>query len=109
MNLILNGVQAMAGPGGTLRVTATENRKSRKVTMMVADSGQGIAPEYLDKIFDPFFSTKEDGRGTGLGLYVTYGIINKHGGTIKVSSRPGRGTTFTLTLPAERTTTNGGR
>jgi len=109
MNLILNSVQAMEGAGGTLTITAAQDLKAQRVSLEVADTGDGIAPEHVDKIFDPFFSTKADGRGTGLGLYVTYGIINKHGGEIRVSSRPGQGTTFTLTLPAERTTTDGGR
>jgi signal transduction histidine kinase len=109
MNLILNSVQAMEGVGGTLTVTAAQDPRARQATLEVTDTGEGIAPQHLDKIFDPFFSTKEDGQGTGLGLYVTYGIINKHGGEIRVSSRPGRGTTFTLTLPAERTTTDGRR
>ncbi len=108
MNLILNGVQAMEGAGGVLTISAAGKPGDRQVTLQVTDTGDGIAPENLDKIFDPFFSTKADGHGTGLGLYVTYGIIHKHGGEITVSSRQGQGTTFTLTLPTGRITTDGG-
>ena len=65
------------------------------------DSGCGIAPEHLDKIFDPFFTTKEVGRGTGLGLSVSYGIVERHGGTIYLQSKVGRGSTFIIWLPIE--------
>jgi signal transduction histidine kinase len=65
----------------------------------ISDTGKGIAPEHLKKIFDPFFTTKRVGEGTGLGLSITYGIIERHGGSINVESRPGGGTTFTVTLP----------
>jgi two-component system NtrC family sensor kinase len=98
----------MEGAGGVLTIAAGTPGPGQ-VTLQVTDTGEGIAPEHLDKIFDPFFSTKADGHGTGLGLYVTYGIIHKHGGEITVSSRRGQGTTFTLTLPTGRITTDGGR
>jgi signal transduction histidine kinase len=65
----------------------------------VTDNGCGIAPEHLPHIFDPFFTTKKEGQGTGLGLSTTYGIIEKHKGTIDAQSRPGRGATFTIKLP----------
>jgi signal transduction histidine kinase len=65
----------------------------------VADNGVGIAPEDVAKIYDPFFTTKGVGRGTGLGLAVTYGIVQEHAGHISVSSTPGTGTTFRITLP----------
>ena len=66
----------------------------------IADTGHGIAPEDLSQIFEPFFSTKGDGKGVGLGLSMVYGIIRRHCGTIEVRSNPGQGTEFRLTLPA---------
>jgi two-component system NtrC family sensor kinase len=70
------------------------------VEITVTDNGSGISPENLARVFTPFFTTKAVGKGTGLGLAVCYGIINHMGGTIQVSSTPGRGTTFTIRLPA---------
>jgi signal transduction histidine kinase len=70
------------------------------VKAIVADTGHGIPKEDLPKIFAPFFTTKEIGQGTGLGLTVVHGIIQEHGGSIEVESEPGQGTTFTVTLPA---------
>jgi len=103
LNLFLNAKDAMPG-GGTLRV-ATLNGDS--VTVSVSDTGSGIAPENIQRIYDPFFTTKNsprDGqpRGTGLGLSVTYGIIQEHAGKIRVESRPGAGATFTLDFPLSR-------
>ncbi|MFL6230300.1 MAG: ATP-binding protein [Pyrinomonadaceae bacterium] len=92
-----NGIDAMT-EGSTLAVRA--RNAGGVVVVEVSDTGAGIAPEHLAKIFDPFFTTKEIGRGTGLGLAVCYGIVKEHGGHIAVDSAPGRGTTFTLTLPA---------
>jgi len=65
----------------------------------VGDTGAGIDPQHLPHIFDPFYTTKEVGRGTGLGLSVTYGIIEKHGGHIEAHSQKGKGTLFTITMP----------
>jgi len=70
--------------------------------LSVADTGQGIAPEHLDKIYDPFFTTKEPGKGTGLGLSTVLGIIKSHGGFIQVQSQLGRGTQFQVFLPASQ-------
>ena len=70
-----------------------------QVVIAVEDTGVGIAPEDVAKIYDPFFTTKGVGRGTGLGLAVTYGIVQEHSGHISVSSLPGLGTTFRITLP----------
>ncbi len=96
VNLIANSVQAMS-PGGTLKVE-TKPDGENTVIIRVQDTGQGIPPEYLPNIFDPFFSTKSS--GTGLGLSVSYGIIKNHGGNIKVDSTVSIGTTFTIELPS---------
>jgi two-component system NtrC family sensor kinase len=103
LNLFLNAKDAMAG-GGKLRV-ATMNGDS--VSVSVSDTGSGIAPEHIQRIYDPFFTTKTSpregqARGTGLGLSVTYGIIQEHAGKIRVESHPGAGTTFTLDFPLSR-------
>jgi signal transduction histidine kinase len=65
----------------------------------ISDNGSGIAPENLKRIFEPFFTTKPVGSGTGLGLSLSYSIVNKHGGRIEVASKPGVGTVFTVRLP----------
>jgi two-component system, NtrC family, sensor kinase len=103
LNLFLNAKDAMPD-GGTLRV-ATLNGNS--VCIVVSDTGTGIAPEHIQRIYDPFFTTKTQPRagqprGTGLGLSVTYGIIQEHSGKIRVESQPGTGTTFTLDFPLSR-------
>ncbi len=103
LNLFLNAKDAMPG-GGTLRV-ATMNGES--VSVSVSDTGTGIAPENIQRIYDPFFTTKtapREGqtRGTGLGLSVTYGIIQEHAGKIRVESNPGSGTTFILDFPLSK-------
>jgi two-component system NtrC family sensor kinase len=115
VNVLINACEAMPG-GGTLRVLTREvalseagnggplsatgkpGPPSRFAEVVITDTGQGIPPEHLSNIFDPFFSTKE--KGTGLGLSVVYGIVEKHGGKIAVESRVGRGTTVTLRFPA---------
>ncbi len=97
MNLILNAQAAME-TGGNLLIRAWVDRN--EIILEVSDTGSGIAPENLNKIFDPFFSTKQN--GTGLGLFVTYGIIQGHHGTIEVKSKPNVGTTFTIRLPAQQ-------
>lgn len=95
--LATNAVDAMP-EGGVLRLSARHERG--QVIIEVSDTGVGIPPETLPKIFDPFFTTKEVGRGTGLGLAVCYGIVTDHGGRISVESSVGKGTTFTISLPA---------
>ena len=105
LNLILNARDAME-PGGVLQVkTRTEAKNGAAgengvVTVEVIDTGHGIAPEHLSRIYDPFFTTKSAKKGTGLGLSVTYGIIQEHGGAIEAISRPGEGTCFHLEFPA---------
>ncbi|HYE65173.1 MAG TPA: ATP-binding protein [Pyrinomonadaceae bacterium] len=96
-NLILNARDAIPEGGRiTLRTTLTEDEG---IMIEVADTGIGIAPENIAKIYDPFYTTKGIGRGTGLGLAVSYGIVQEHSGRITVESIPGRGTTFRITLP----------
>jgi two-component system NtrC family sensor kinase len=102
LNLFINARDAMT-PGGTL--TVESGNDSAIVRIDVSDTGQGIAPEHLNRIYDPFFTTKSARKGTGLGLSVSYGIIQEHGGTIEVFSRPGIGTRFRLELPRGRKTT----
>jgi two-component system NtrC family sensor kinase len=76
------------------------------VRVEVADTGPGIAPEHLSRIYDPFFTTKTARKGTGLGLSITYGIVRDHGGVIEVDSRPAEGTRFRLEFPALRKAVN---
>ncbi len=96
VNLILNSVQAMPEGGNLLIRTWRENGR---VAIAIRDNGCGIPKEIQGKIFDPFFTTKETGQGTGLGLSVSYGIIQNHGGEIKVESEEGKGAEFTVFLP----------
>lgn len=99
--LLVNAVEAM-GEGGRLTVrTATDGAPQGAVRLSVADTGVGIPPDVLPRIFDPFFSTKDATKGVGLGLAVVYGIVQRHDGRIDVESQPGRGTTFTITLPRQ--------
>jgi PAS domain S-box-containing protein len=99
LNLFLNARDAMP-TGGMLEVRTGSHNGS--VEIEVVDTGNGIPREYIHKIFDPFFTTKAGGRGTGLGLSVSYGIIKEHSGKIDVRSTPGRGTSFHLEFPAVR-------
>jgi len=98
LNLILNAVDA-SSKGGRLEVLVLPADDPGEVAVKVIDFGTGIPEAILDRIFDPFFTTKEKGKGTGLGLSVSQGIIAKHGGRIRVASREGEGTTFTVSLP----------
>lgn len=97
LNIILNALQAMPR-GGRLTIRLAESGDGQGFDLSFADSGQGIARDHLPRIFDPFFTTKEIGEGTGLGLSVSYGIIQEHFGTIDVRSNPGDGSTFTIKL-----------
>ncbi len=96
LNLFLNARDAMPS-GGWL--TASTRIEDGQVVAEVADTGSGIPPEHLARIYDPFFTTKAIGRGTGLGLSITYGIVHEHDGSIRCDSAVGQGTRFTLTLP----------
>ena len=99
LNLFLNARDAME-TGGTLAVRTWNEEGFARIE--VADSGQGIPPEHLERIYDPFFTTKGSRKGTGLGLSVTYGIVREHGGTIRVESRAGAGARFHVELPLAR-------
>jgi len=101
INLIVNAVQAMKN-GGDITIKACKQESNSGLCFQVIDTGEGIPKEIIPKIFDPFFTTKEVGKGTGLGLSIIYGIIEQHGGKIKVSSEPGKGTTFTCFLPFDQ-------
>ena len=96
--LLINAVEAM-GEGGQLTVRTAPAGTPAMVTISVTDTGVGIPPEIQPRIFDPFFSTKDETKGVGLGLAVVHGIVQRHEGRIEVASRPGHGTTFTITLP----------
>ena len=97
LNMVANARDAMPG-GGTLSVATSAGRNH--IIIEIKDNGTGIREEHIDKIFDSFFTTKGEVKGVGLGLSVCYGFIKDHGGDIKVKSRVGVGTTFTITLPA---------
>lgn len=96
LNLLLNACQSMP-EGGTLRLAL--HPTDTTVELTIQDTGCGIPQEQLSKIFDPFFSTKAVGEGTGLGLTVIHGILQEHQGDIRVTSVPGQGTTFIVSLP----------
>jgi two-component system NtrC family sensor kinase len=97
LNLFINAVQAMTG-GGTIEVRA-QRHGTGHVRVDVRDTGKGIESDHLQHIFEPFFTTKGVGRGTGLGLAVTYALVKRHGGYIEVTSEVGVGTTFSVYLP----------
>jgi two-component system NtrC family sensor kinase len=105
LNILINGIDATE-PGGMITIVTgigVSNLKPNQkgVEISVTDTGCGIPPEHLDRLFDPFFTTKEVGEGTGLGLSVSHGIVEGHGGSIRVQSKVGHGSTFTIWLPAE--------
>jgi two-component system NtrC family sensor kinase len=99
INVILNAVQAMKEIG-TLTINTTHDKKNDMVVIEISDTGCGIPEEMIDRIFDPFFTTKEVGEGTGLGLSIAYGIVTKHHGRMRVNSKVGEGSTFTIKIPA---------
>ncbi|MFN3712971.1 MAG: two-component system sensor histidine kinase NtrB [Alcanivoracaceae bacterium] len=99
LNLIVNAAQAMK-EGGEIRLDSRFD--CHQYVICIADSGPGIPEDVMVDIFEPFFTTKPSGEGTGLGLAISQDIIRRHGGSIGVESRPGEGTTFTVTLPAQK-------
>jgi signal transduction histidine kinase/DNA-binding NarL/FixJ family response regulator len=99
LNLINNAVYVMKDRGGSLTVRSSADGDT--VQVEVIDTGTGIAPEHMHRIFEPFFTTKPEVSGTGLGLSVSLGIVESHGGSIEVQSEVGKGSTFTVKLPAK--------
>ena len=113
MNLCANAGHAMQQKGGVLEIKLANIKLDNDISaqhpdlspgsyvqLTVSDNGHGMAPDLLARIFDPFFTTKEKGSGTGMGLAVVHGIVKSHGGAIAVFSEPGKGSTFTVYLPA---------
>jgi two-component system NtrC family sensor kinase len=101
LNLLLNAAEATQTKSER-QVTVSTSAGENDVRLTVSDNGDGILPENMSKIFDPFFTTKSEGKGVGLGLAVSYGIVQAHGGDIEVKSQPGAGTTFVVSLPLEQ-------
>ncbi len=104
LNLFNNAIEAMPD-GGVLTISTTletDQTDEDWVVIRIRDTGTGIEEDHLTQLFDPFFTTKEVGEGTGLGLSVSYGLIQEHGGRIKVSSQPGKGSEFQIYLPVRR-------
>jgi signal transduction histidine kinase len=101
LNLLVNAAHAIDEQGEIVVRTGVEGdpEKAGEVWVEIRDSGRGIPRHLLTRIFDPFFTTKQVGKGTGLGLYISYGIVHKHGGRIEVDSEAGRGSVFRVTLP----------
>jgi len=97
LNLLINAIDAIDRGPGVISIRTINAGET--VQVLVTDSGAGIPPEKISHIFEPFYTTKEPGRGTGLGLSVCHQIVTRHGGQILVSSKPDRGTTFTVILP----------
>lgn len=113
MNVLINATQAMVS-GGHIRIRAStlcvpDRNSATFVRTSFTDTGPGMTKAVAKRIFDPFFTTKEPGRGTGMGLTVSHGIVNSHGGWIEVESKPGKGSTFTVYLPQEESPENESR
>jgi signal transduction histidine kinase len=105
INLIFNAIDAMP-QGGDLALTSRLDGDSDKVIITVRDSGRGIPPEILPNIFEPFYTTKNEGHGVGLGLSTVYGIMERHHGSVNVESQPGEGTNISIELPASASNVN---
>jgi signal transduction histidine kinase len=101
MNLLINAHQAING-GGVVEIATDHSDDKREVYIRVSDTGCGIAPEIIDQIWDPFFTTKAAGKGLGLGLAISYTIVKRHGGEISLTSSIGKGSLFTVVLPVSR-------
>jgi signal transduction histidine kinase len=100
MNLVVNAAHAIGSERGSITVrTSSDDAWAR---IQVSDNGCGISAEVLPRIFEPFYTTKSIGKGTGLGLSLSYGIVQKHHGTIEVETKPGKGSTFTVSLPIKQ-------
>jgi signal transduction histidine kinase len=99
LSLTLNALQAMPEGG---RLTVRTEQRGDRVAVTFVDDGEGIVADVQQRIFEPFYTTRPVGQGTGLGLSVSLGIVQDHGGTIQVDSRPGKGATFVVWLPVEK-------
>ena len=99
LNLIFNSIEAMPD-GGDLQIISKRNKSAKNIRIEIRDTGFGITEENQGHIFDPFFTTKPQGEGTGLGLSIVYGVTKNHGGTVKVSSHTGKGSSFILNFPS---------
>lgn len=104
MNLLANAAAALGERGGNIWITTRPRRDGAppQVSVAIRDDGPGMTPELQGRIFEPFFTTRDVGQGTGLGLSVSYGIVQRHRGTLTVESAPGAGATFTITLPVKQ-------
>ena len=109
LNLVINAEQAMTAAHGRGSLSITTKRVGDTLQVVVADDGPGIPDELISQIFNPFFTTKDVGAGTGLGLSVCYGIVKEHGGQMRVESEQEKGTTFTVELPCRCKADGGGR
>jgi signal transduction histidine kinase len=98
MNILMNAVQAM-DERGAIAIRSRHDSAANCVEVAISDTGRGIPPEQINRIFDPFFSTKASGQGTGLGLSIAYGIVSTHRRIISVKSEVGKGSTFTIRMP----------
>ncbi len=96
VNLVVNALQAISGPG---QINLETRADAAGIELVVSDTGCGMTPEVLKQIFNPFYTTKDVGEGTGLGLSVVHGIVTTHGGTIHATSEPGKGARFVMRLP----------
>jgi CheY-like chemotaxis protein len=99
LNILNNAEQAIQDTGHTGLIMVSSRQNNDRIFIEISDTGAGIPKESVSKIFDPFYTTKDVGQGTGLGLSVSYGIIQEHGGSIKVDTKQGKGSTFTIALP----------
>jgi signal transduction histidine kinase len=107
LNMVINAAEAMEGKG-RLELLTSHDPEAGEIKMIFRDYGPGIPADVARRIFEPFFTTKARGRGTGLGLAISHGIIKQHEGRIELVTAPGKGATFTIVLPATRSTKGGG-
>ena len=98
LNLLFNAIEAM-GPGGQLEITSSFNDNRKTADVRIKDTGHGISQKHLSHIYDPFFTTKPMGEGTGMGLSIVYGVVKHHQGEITVHSEVDKGTTFIVQFP----------
>ncbi|MBZ0251810.1 MAG: HAMP domain-containing histidine kinase, partial [Candidatus Methylomirabilis sp.] len=99
MNLLSNAIQAISGRGA---IRLSTRRVGGEAIVSISDTGCGMSKDVMEKVFDPFYTTKDVGKGTGLGLSISHGIVERHAGRIEVESKPGEGTTFRVILPVRQ-------